>query len=624
MDQIIREVLQFERFALDLNRGCVLIDGRTIDLRPKTFEVLRHLAANAGQLVSKDDLYEAAWPGVIVGDDSLSQCIHELRQLLGDTDRRLIRTMSRRGYLLDAQPVAATAIPSVTSGSPAASQGHVKAESKANSSYRRAAAIAAVCAAIIVAAAVLLSFSDAAKKIIAAVMHGVTPQAEDLLSLADARRLAALAAEKGMPVPPVHFEPPADDLPEALRRFIGVWMSNTGWSGTGRLFMVIVTRIGRDGSATGYFVNGPATPGSRIAGPGFSSSFVGHVDGRTLRYDGALGKHMGTLTADGRMEFKLIFQDGVTGVVLLEPFWLLPPRDRPIAPTAKSAPPHTAFKDCDLCPQMVALPAGEFMMGSPDSEGGREGQEGPPRRVILTQPFAIGKFEVTVDQFAEFVDETGFEAGDLCRAFVLDARPSEWPPFKGSFRAPGFRVTGAHPVVCVSWHDAKAYTKWLAGKTGHAYRLPTEAEWEYAARAGTATAYSFGDEADRLCAFGRFADGDSSFPWRSGCHSGTFEPGTLRVGTLAPNPWGLFDMHGNAWEWVEDCWTSEPRLLPVDGSAYTRQEDCDRHSMRGGGWGAERRRTRSAARSPQFTIARYYHLGFRVALPLDSPPAGAR
>jgi formylglycine-generating enzyme required for sulfatase activity len=175
-----------------------------------------------------------------------------------------------------------------------------------------------------------------------------------------------------------------------------------------------------------------------------------------------------------------------------------------------------------------------------------------------------------------------------------------------------------HPAVCVNWDDAKAYTKWLAGKTGRPYRLPTEAEWEYAARAGTATAYSFGDDADKLCEFARFADGDSSFPWRSGCHSGTFEPGALRVGMLAPNPWGLFDMHGNAWEWTEDCWTSEPRLLPVDGSAYTRQEDCDRRSMRGGGWGAERRRTRSAQRQPQFATARYYHLGFRVALSLGA------
>jgi formylglycine-generating enzyme required for sulfatase activity len=453
VDQIVREIVRFERFALDLNRGCVLIDSQIIDLRPKTFEVLRHLAANAGHLVSKDDLYEAAWPGVIVGDDSLTQCIHELRQLLGDSDRRLIKTIARRGYLLDALPIASpvAASPSIAADQSRTAEGPIKAASRPR---WRTWTVVAICASIVAAAGVLVFFSDAA--------------------------------------------------------------------------------------------------------------------------------------------------------------------NRTVAATSKNAPPNPAFKDCDLCPEMVALPAGEFMMGSPDSEAGREGQEGPPRRVVLTEPVAIGKFEITVDQFAAFVAESGFETGDLCHAFVLDARPSEWPPLNGSFRAPGFRVTGSHPVVCVNWHDARAYTTWLASKTGRPYRLPTEAEWEYAARAGTTTAYSFGNDADKLCEFARFADGDSSFPWRSGCHSGAFEPGALRVGMLAPNPWGLFDMHGNAWEWTEDCWTSEPRLLPLDGSAFTRREDCDRRTMRGGGWAAERRRTRSAQRQAQSATARYYHLGFRVALPLAS------
>ena len=451
-------------------------------------------------------------------------------------------------------------------------------------------------------------------------MRRAAPQTENLMSREDTGRLAALAIEKELPVPAVSIGAPVESLPDTLHRFVGVWVSKTGWVGSGRQFMIIVTGVGRDGTAKGYFVNGPSKLGSRVPGPAFSASFIGRVDGGTLRYDGSMGMHLASLTADGRMEFRLIFPDGATSVAILDPFWALPPRDRSIATTvaSKNALAHATFKDCDLCPEMVALPAGEFMMGSPDSEAGREGQEGPPRRVALTEPVAIGKFEITVDQFAAFVAEPGHDVGDLCHAFVLDARPSEWPTMKGLFRAPGFRVTGSHPAVCVNWHDARAYAKWLASKTGRPYRLPTEAEWEYAARAGTTTAYSFGDDADKLCGFARFADNDSSFPWRSGCHSGTFEPGALRVGMLAPNPWGLFDMHGNVWEWAEDCWTSEPRLLPVDGSAYRRQEDCDRHTMRGGGWGAERRRTRSAQRQPQSATARYYHLGFRVALPLGS------
>jgi DNA-binding winged helix-turn-helix (wHTH) protein/tetratricopeptide (TPR) repeat protein len=158
MDQIVREIMQFERFALDLNRCSLLIDGRIVELRPKAFEVLRYLATNPGQLVSKDDLYAAAWPGVIVGDDSLSQCIHELRQHLGDTDRRLIKTISRRGYVLDARPVAAAAAPPalVPNLLPGAAEGPIKIASR---SHRRSAAIAAIVVAVGLAATTALLVS---------------------------------------------------------------------------------------------------------------------------------------------------------------------------------------------------------------------------------------------------------------------------------------------------------------------------------------------------------------------------------------------------------------------------------------------------------------------------------
>ena len=344
MEQIVREIVRFERFALDLNRGCALIDNQIIDLRPKTFEVFRHLAANAGHLVSKDDLYDAAWPGVIVGDDSLSQCIHELRHLLGDTDRRLIQTISRRGYLLDALPVAtpvAASLPIAADRPATTADGRIKAASQP---HQRTWTAIAIWTAIVIAAALLLSLSDAANKTIVSVMRRATPQAENLLPLEDAKRLAALAAEKGITVPAVRFEAPADDLPDTSRRLIGVWMSDNGWSGSGRLFMVIVTRIGRGGSATGYFVNGPSTPGSRIPGPGFSTSFVGSVDGGMLHYDGTLGMHLGSLTADGRMEFKLIWPGGVTSAIVLEPFWLLPPRDR-VVMTSKTGDGLKGFPD---------------------------------------------------------------------------------------------------------------------------------------------------------------------------------------------------------------------------------------------------------------------------------------
>src|SRR5436190_22862705 len=149
MDQIVREIVRFERFALDLNRCCLLIDGHIIDLRPKTFEVLRYLAANAGHLVSKDNLYDAAWPGVIVGDDSLSVCIHELRQLLGDTDRRLIKTIPRRGYLLDVLPVAAPSPPIVPDQPATTADGPVKTASRAQP---RTWTVIAICASFAAAA----------------------------------------------------------------------------------------------------------------------------------------------------------------------------------------------------------------------------------------------------------------------------------------------------------------------------------------------------------------------------------------------------------------------------------------------------------------------------------------
>jgi formylglycine-generating enzyme required for sulfatase activity len=311
-----------------------------------------------------------------------------------------------------------------------------------------------------------------------------------------------------------------------------------------------------------------------------------------------------------------IFSTGLTIVYLLahSTIGALLQQGRPSlhAAALPTFTPRPTFKDCEVCPEMVELPTGEFAMGSPETESGREGREGPLRRVVLAERIAIGKFEVTIDQFADFIAETGFASGDVCSAFV--SSPPDWRQVKASFREPGFRVTGSHPAVCVNWHDAKAYAAWLSNKTGKAYRLPTESEWEYAVRAGTTTAYSFGKDEARLCEFARFADADSGFPWRSGCHSGTFEPGALKVGSLAPNPWGLYDVYGNAWEWVEDCWTPDARLLPSDGSAYNSPQDCTRRGSRGGGWAAAIDRTRSAYRAGTPADARFYHRGFRVAV----------
>jgi formylglycine-generating enzyme required for sulfatase activity len=277
---------------------------------------------------------------------------------------------------------------------------------------------------------------------------------------------------------------------------------------------------------------------------------------------------------------------------------------------------HT-FKDCDICPEMIELPVGEFMMGSPQKERGRETTEGPQRRVVIAKRFALGRFEVTVDQLAAFVAETGVGVGGACHA--LDPHTGRLAPPDRSFHQPGFEFTGSHPAVCVSWHEAQAYVAWLGRRTGRAYRLPSEAEWEYTARGGTTTRYSFGDEETELCHYARFPDLASSFASRGACRGPTTTHGPLPVGALKPNPWGLFDMHGNVWEWVADCWTPDALEMPVDGSAFKRPGHCVVGVIRGGGWTSPHARLRSAMRLPWMKTLHYQAIGLRVALSLEQP-----
>jgi sulfatase modifying factor 1 len=469
MDHIVRRVLRFDRFALDLTRGCLRTADQDIDLRPKAIEVLQHLVENAGRLVHKQELFEAVWPNVTVCDDTLVQCIRELRLKLGDDGHRLIKTVSRRGYLLDA------------------------------------------------------------------IVSAQAPQ-----SLSD--ELAAKPPEGPQKIATLPEDiPPAVTADKANKW--GMWRA----AGAGLICAVL---------GASYLLGWP----------------VSVVNPEHVR-------------ATGNAHVALH--------------------------------PHANFKDCENCPEMVALPAGEFMMGSPEDERGRKNVEGLPRRVVIGRPIAIGKFEVTVDQFSAFVTETGMMAGNLCHTIVnLEGDAALWGPPQASFRQPGFDVTGSQPVVCISWHEAQAYVAWLRRRTGKPYRLPTEAEWEYAARADTRTSYSFGDDETALCAYARFADLDSRFGWRNTCRSNTTTYGPLPVGTLKPNPWGIFDMHGNAWEWVEDCWTPNSSEIPTDGSAFSRPGSCEIGVIRGGSWAAGAPRLRSAGRWPMVAASHFQHSGFRVALSL--------
>ena len=299
------------------------------------------------------------------------------------------------------------------------------------------------------------------------------------------------------------------------------------------------------------------------------------------------------------------------------------------AATVKEAPraalkPGTVFQDCPDCPRMVVIPAGEFTMGSPAAEAGRGADEGPQRQVSIGQAYALGRSEVTVAEFRRFVEESGYRTeaerdsrAQGCSGFIY-ADPARSPspqPFT-SWRSPGLAQAQAdpHPVLCVSWNDARAYTQWLSKKTGRRYRLPTEAEWEYAARAGSAAARPWGDDPDQACRFANVADQSRFQTWSFGqkheCTDGHYF--TAPAGGYAPNRFGLHDMLGNVWEWTEDCWNANFAGAPSDGAAW-QSGDCTQRVCRGGSWSTVPRFVRSATRHKNPADHRDNVTGFRVA-----------
>ena len=274
----------------------------------------------------------------------------------------------------------------------------------------------------------------------------------------------------------------------------------------------------------------------------------------------------------------------------------------------------TVFRDCDTCPEMVVIPAGTFRMGSLASEDGRYDDEGPQHRVAVSS-FALGRYEVTRSEYAEFVTATSRGSGDRCF--------EQWTGRQNtarSWRAPGFVQGGRHPVVCVSWHDAQAYAVWLSEETGESYRLPSESEWEYAARAGTTTSRYWGNSPSSQCGYANGADAaaKSRFSgWTvAGCDDGAIW--TASAGSYGVNDLGLFDMLGNVLEWVEDCWHEDYREGPTDGRAWTVGGDCGRRGLRGGSWIDPPRNLRSAGfRDWSPPSGRGVDAGFRVARTLD-------
>jgi formylglycine-generating enzyme required for sulfatase activity len=261
----------------------------------------------------------------------------------------------------------------------------------------------------------------------------------------------------------------------------------------------------------------------------------------------------------------------------------LSPPERLAAPPVlwKVSDGITEFKDCADCPLMVVIPAGEFTMGSPPSEQNAEAQH----RVTIVYPFAVGKFEITFDDW------------DLC--LREGGCPGERLSDSGWGR-------GKQPAIHISWRDAKTYVNWLGKKTGKPYRLLSESEWEYAARAGTTTRFSFGDSiSPNQANYDGSTDGSGP--------SDVNRQKTIPVGSFPANLFGLHDMHGNVSEWVEDCWHNEyTAAAPADGSPWL-DGNCDGRVMRGGSWEDSEEELRSAARIGEYRNNSSYVDGFRIA-----------
>ncbi|HVJ31960.1 MAG TPA: formylglycine-generating enzyme family protein [Terriglobia bacterium] len=272
------------------------------------------------------------------------------------------------------------------------------------------------------------------------------------------------------------------------------------------------------------------------------------------------------------------------------------------------------FRECTVCPVMVAIPSGDFVMGSPRGEPGRFDSEGPQHRVTI-RAFALGQHDVTSEEFLTFLRETGYQP------LPCDPRLNlGWhSPGHGLAYAPGISDPRLWPASCLNWRDAKAYIAWLNGKvrglpsaaiSRHGrlddgpYRLPTEAEWEYAARAGTRAARWWG------AAIG------SDHANCDGCGSAWDGRLLAPVGSFGPNAFGLYDMLGNVWQWVEDCWHENYVGAPDDGSAWL-QGDCRKHVLRGGSWSNVPIFVRAASRIGADTLGTdsdwSNYAGFRVA-----------
>ena len=301
-----------------------------------------------------------------------------------------------------------------------------------------------------------------------------------------------------------------------------------------------------------------------------------------------------------------------TALIAASPAWSQAPKAEP------------TFRDCLECPEMVVVPPGSFVFGAPGSrvdelawdrpiDGARILWESPDVRVTFARSFALGKTAVSRAQFAAFVRETGFQTKPGCILWTGDwVRTAD-----KSWSDPGIPQTDAHPVVCVDREEAMAYVAWLSGKTGRRYSLPSEAMFEYASRAGGASAYPWGDTLADACRYANVADATlhGAHPARAAIDCDDRALYTAPVGSYAANRWGLHDMTGNVWQWVADCWNPSHATANPDGSAV-KTGFCAESPLRGGAYGTGPLFLRSSARGGPDKVSGTHQswIGFRVAI----------
>lgn len=266
----------------------------------------------------------------------------------------------------------------------------------------------------------------------------------------------------------------------------------------------------------------------------------------------------------------------------------------PLQAAQKPPAPSTVFKDCENCPEMVVLPAGSFVMGTPDDEVGRQHDEGPQRTVTFAKSFAISRYQVTAAELDAYIKQSGVVIKNG------DERPGRWC----EAGKPSYEQGPRQPAVCVDYHEVQAYAQWLSKRTGHTYRMLSEAEREYGARAGSTGPFPF--------------PFDKEGEYQISQHANTYGPKdgyaySSPVGSYPPNAFGVYDMHGNVYEWVADCWHDSYEGAPVDGSAWIDDAQCDLVQIRGNDWGEPPIFSRSGNRNNAYKNTRGDWIGFRVA-----------